>query len=157
MQKDQKDKERPRGKVLPLDNYRRKADDGKNAENSVQQLLHHMRRMRETIPVNYQLQEELRQKLINQKENNIDHTEFSYLHKRKSTVQKVRRKVWIVSSLLFIIFLTVFWWLSSRHGALQPLGSPRKWLNFGTQKPIFLLQYHLPQEIFFCPGTVKCF
>ncbi|MEG6616219.1 hypothetical protein V6C27_07245 [Peptococcaceae bacterium 1198_IL3148] len=112
-------------KILSLDQYRHHfAEDNSGAdEKSVHQLLQHMRRMREAVPVNYQLQEELRKKLL-AKQRNVPKPELPVPKVSNSgSMLKGRWIALLIVLLMVVVFLIVN---KSQHYSLQSVGMPKE-------------------------------
>lgn len=130
---------RPQGdeKVLPMDRYRRPADEGTGAtEKSVHQLLDHMRQVRSTVPVNHQLQEQLRQKLINYQAEMAGGggESINVSPQHKEIRGGISRFAWLGLALMVLLVILVIWQSSSK-GTLQPVGSPREVTRLWSADP----------------------
>ncbi|MTI79290.1 MAG: hypothetical protein FH758_00200 [Firmicutes bacterium] len=129
-----KDKNNQQGTVLPFDRYRHNAGKENDAsEKSVHQLLDHMRRMRDAVPVNYQLQEELRQKLIKDSKPATDPSD----KKRSNNLPQHRlapKVVWAAAAIILLVIVIIAW-QGTKPAALYPVGGPRETARFWNADP----------------------
>jgi TolB protein len=124
--KDNKDQRQNDKKVLPIDRYRHHFDeDGYDAsEKSVHQLLLHMRKMREEVPVNYQLQDELRKKLLEKQRQAIDGKSITQLNTNNN--KRLPSKLqWICLSLILLLSAIFLIFNKTADYSLQPVGIPK--------------------------------
>ena len=121
------EKKRDGSKVLSIDNYRRSADDDQGAdEKSVHQLLVHMRRVRDAVPVNNKLQEELYQKLLNAEKTNV----HVPANRSGSKIVKNRPTLLLAGLLLLLIIIPLLFWHNSANKKLHAVGEPNELVRF---------------------------
>ncbi|MBM7856014.1 TolB protein [Desulfohalotomaculum tongense] len=117
---------------MPIDNYRRHEEDDNTVttEKSIHQLLKHMRRVRESVPVNYQLQEELRQKLISQMQGTARKGPSDRPVERQHVGRKVPPYAWVILPVVLLVVLVLALWHHSAGTILQPVGGPKEVARF---------------------------
>ncbi len=126
-----KDKEHQKpenNKVLPIDQYRPPAVRQKNEEESLHQLLTHIRQVRDMVPVNSQLQEELRQRLLHGKSATAAAT-AALQPKSKNKTHCPRLVLWIGLLALTILTVIVLFY-HSLPKTLHAVGNPYELVNF---------------------------
>ncbi|WP_031516325.1 PD40 domain-containing protein [Desulfofalx alkaliphila] len=117
------------GKVLPMDQYRRPADKDKSTEKqSVSQLLEHMRKVRKAVPVNYQLQEELRKKIREYRPDTA--AAKGTLIEREQVQSRFKVPLALALALLLLLTIIAVVWQRTAVADLQPVGSPREVIHF---------------------------
>jgi len=125
--KDDNNGRQENSKVLFMEKYQRSGRKETNiSQMSIHQLLDHMRQVRESVPVNRQLQEELRQNLVGKK-TNLNESQPVY-----SSMTGNERRIngnfprWILVGLLSLVLVLAAFavWYKSKGTVLQPVGNP---------------------------------
>lgn len=125
--KDDNNGRQENGKVLLMEKYQSSGRKEKNvSQMSVYQLLDHMRQVRESVPVNRQLQEELRQNLIRKKTNlNESQPVCSGMTGSEKRINGNFPRWILVGLLSLVLVLAAFAvWYKSKGTVLQPVGNP---------------------------------
>lgn len=130
-------------KVLPIDQWLRARQQG---EDSLSQLLNHMRQVREVVPVNRRLQEELRKKLLEQQEKLRESGQLTTAPVIMGTVPEPSPKCsrWLkpagmlVLAVLLIAAVVGLWRHAGGEVILQPVGLPQEITRFWAEdQPLY--------------------
>ena len=125
-------------KVLPIEPYLKAREEG---EDGISQLLSHMRQVREAVPVNRQLQVELRKKLMERKNQMMleEHRERPKPLANDSKPTFTRRPVWfnqvmgVAVAIVLVAGLFGLWRYNNGIYHLAAAGSPQELNRFWTE------------------------
>ena len=148
-----KEKERESGpgdsdKVLSMDRWRENRGAGENpGDETLTDLLNHMRRMREAVPVNRNLQEELRKRLLMQGATGSGQVPATVIEPVAASTP--RNMYWSLLTVLVLLVGAVSYWALAGGGSTRSLEmaeGPREIARFWSGE--FSASFGLPDDKF---------